>query len=75
MQIKIWDIPRHLLTKNITNPKKELLGHVRRVGLIEWHPTANNILFSSGYDYKVGLFSVELSSWDTLFGRAFWNLF
>ena len=24
-------------------------------GLVEWHPTAANILFSSGYDYKVGL--------------------
>uniref|UniRef100_A0A8C5TIV3 Coronin n=1 Tax=Malurus cyaneus samueli TaxID=2593467 RepID=A0A8C5TIV3_9PASS len=59
--IKIWDIPNQLLKRNITSPKKELLGHARRVGLIEWHPTANNILFSSGYDYKVGL-----CSWDTL---------
>ncbi|KAK2514099.1 coronin-2A isoform X2 [Columba livia] len=57
--IKIWDIPRHLLTKNITNPKKELLGHVRRVGLIEWHPTANNILFSSGYDYKIMIWNLD----------------
>ncbi|NXJ86780.1 COR2A protein, partial [Trogon melanurus] len=57
--VKIWDIPKHLLTKNITTPKKELLGHVRRVGLIEWHPTANNILFSSGYDYKVMIWNLD----------------
>ena len=31
------------------------MGHARRVGLVEWHPTDANILFSSGYDYKVGL--------------------
>lgn len=30
------------------------MGHTRRVGLVEWHPTASNILFSSGYDFKVG---------------------
>lgn len=29
-------------------------GTAERVGLVEWHPTTNNILFSAGYDYKVG---------------------
>ncbi|KAF1503138.1 Coronin-2A, partial [Megadyptes antipodes antipodes] len=57
--VKIWDIPKHLLTRNVTSPKKELLGHVRRVGLIEWHPTANNILFSSGYDYKIMIWNLD----------------
>uniref|UniRef100_A0A8C2STC1 Coronin n=1 Tax=Coturnix japonica TaxID=93934 RepID=A0A8C2STC1_COTJA len=57
--VKIWDIPKHLLTKNITTPKKELLGHARRVGLIEWHPTANNILFSSGHDYKIMIWNLD----------------
>ncbi|NWW49530.1 COR2A protein, partial [Pedionomus torquatus] len=57
--VKIWEIPKHLLTKNITSPKKELLGHVRRVGLIEWHPTANDILFSSGYDYKIMIWNLD----------------
>uniref|UniRef100_G1N9Z5 Coronin n=1 Tax=Meleagris gallopavo TaxID=9103 RepID=G1N9Z5_MELGA len=57
--VKIWDIPKHLLTKNITTPTKELLGHTRRVGLIEWHPTANNILFSSGHDYKIMIWNLD----------------
>ncbi|NXP72814.1 COR2A protein, partial [Ramphastos sulfuratus] len=57
--VKIWDIPKHLLTRNITTPKKELLGHVQRVGLIEWHPTANNILVSSGYDYKIMIWNLD----------------
>lgn len=30
-----------------------MIGHSRRVGLIEWHPTAENLLLSSAYDYKV----------------------
>ncbi|NXD73449.1 COR2A protein, partial [Eolophus roseicapillus] len=59
IQVKIWEIPKPLLTKTITSPKKELLGHVRRVGLIEWHPTANNILFSSGYDYKIMIWNLD----------------
>uniref|UniRef100_K7FFG8 Coronin n=1 Tax=Pelodiscus sinensis TaxID=13735 RepID=K7FFG8_PELSI len=57
--VKIWDIPKHLLTKNITSARKELLGHSRRVGLIEWHPTANNVLFSTGYDYKIMVWNLD----------------
>jgi hypothetical protein len=35
----------------------DLRGHQRRVGIVEWHPTAENILFSAGFDYMVrGLF-------------------
>lgn len=52
-QVKVWEIPLHGLVKNLTTPWKELQGHRRRVGLIEWHPTANNVLFSTGYDYQV----------------------
>lgn len=37
----------------MTEALLELYGHSRRVGLVEWHPTTNNILFSAGYDYKV----------------------
>ncbi|CAJ0963219.1 unnamed protein product [Ranitomeya imitator] len=52
--VKIWDIPKPFVTKNIIDARKELVGHARRVGLIEWHPTASNIIFSTAYDYKTG---------------------
>lgn len=55
LQIKIWNIPKQWLARNLTAYRKELVGHSRRVGLVEWHPTAANILFSAGYDYKVSL--------------------
>ncbi|XP_038625870.1 coronin-2A [Tachyglossus aculeatus] len=57
--IKIWDIPKQMLLKNITASRKELLGHSRRVGLLEWHPTAANILFSTGYDYKLMIWNLD----------------
>lgn len=41
------------MKRNMTEALLELHGHSRRVGLVEWHPTTNNILFSAGYDYKV----------------------
>uniref|UniRef100_A0A8C2SHH0 Coronin n=1 Tax=Capra hircus TaxID=9925 RepID=A0A8C2SHH0_CAPHI len=47
--IKIWGIPKQLLTKNLTAFRKEL-----------WHPTAANILFSSSYDYKVMVWNLNL---------------
>lgn len=37
----------------MTQPSKDLLAHGRRVALIEWHPTARDLLLSSAYDYKV----------------------
>ncbi|KAK1174917.1 coronin-2A-like isoform X1 [Acipenser oxyrinchus oxyrinchus] len=57
--VKIWDIPKHGMMKNITTAKKELQGHSRRVGLIEWHPTAGNVLFSAGYDYKIMVWNLD----------------
>ncbi|EPQ10429.1 Coronin-2A [Myotis brandtii] len=57
--IKIWAIPKQLLSRNFTAYRKELVGHARRVGLVEWHPTAANILFSAGYDYKVMVWNLD----------------
>ena len=61
--MKIWDIPLCGVQQNLTRARKTLAGHSRRVGLIEWHPTAENLLLSSAYDYKVrGLaFSFRIS--------------
>lgn len=52
-QVKIWDIPICGIQQNLTKARKTLIGHSRRVGIIEWHPTAENLLLSSAYDYKV----------------------
>ncbi|KAM6169334.1 coronin-2A [Rhynchocyon petersi] len=57
--IKIWDIPKQFMSRNLTVFMKELVGHARRVGLVEWHPTASDILFSSGYDYKVMVWNLD----------------
>ncbi|XP_068614183.1 coronin-2B-like [Brachionichthys hirsutus] len=57
--VKVWEIPPRGLQKNLTAAWKELQGHSRRVGLIEWHPTANNVLFSAGYDYQVMIWNLD----------------
>ncbi|XP_007904781.1 coronin-2B [Callorhinchus milii] len=57
--IKLWEIPKCGIIKNIVNSKLELQGHSRRVGLIEWHPTAKDILFSAGYDYRVMIWKLN----------------
>ncbi|KAI4875970.1 hypothetical protein NFI96_022103 [Prochilodus magdalenae] len=50
--IKVWEVPDSGLQENVVMARRELLGHGRRVGLIEWHPTARDILLSSAYDYR-----------------------
>ena len=37
----------------MTAPVVTLQGHQRRVGIVEWHPTADNVLLSAGFDYLV----------------------
>jgi WD40 repeat protein len=51
--VKVWEIPEGGLKETMTEPVVTLVGHQRRVGLVEWHPTAENILFSAGFDYMV----------------------
>uniref|UniRef100_A0A669B7P1 Coronin n=1 Tax=Oreochromis niloticus TaxID=8128 RepID=A0A669B7P1_ORENI len=58
--VKIWDIPICGVQQNLTKARKTLIGHSRRVGLIEWHPTAENLLLSAAYDYKVSANHITL---------------
>lgn len=46
--VKVWQIPEGGLTENLEEPIADLVAHQRRVGLVVWHPTAQNILLSGG---------------------------
>ncbi|KAL0155521.1 hypothetical protein M9458_049784, partial [Cirrhinus mrigala] len=50
--VRIWQIPDGGLRRNMTEALMVLIGHSRRAGLIEWHPTCSGILLSAGYDCK-----------------------
>lgn len=52
-QIKVWYIPEGGLKTNLTEWIADMHGHKRRVGYIEWHPTAENVIASVGFDYLV----------------------
>ena len=45
--------------KDITEPIKVLSGHKKKVGLIEFHPCAANVLASTSLDYSVKIWNVE----------------
>ena len=49
----MWELPEGGLKDNMDEPVVNLVGHQRRVGIVEWHPTAENLLFSAGFDYMV----------------------
>lgn len=51
--VKVWQIPEGGLTENLTEAVVTLVGHQRRVGIVEWHPTAEHVLFSAGFDYLI----------------------
>ena len=39
-----------------------LVGHRKKVGIIQWHPTANNVLASAGFDFDVIVWDVKIGS-------------
>jgi len=36
-----------------------LVGHRKKVGIIQWHPSAENVLASAGFDYDVIIWDVK----------------
>lgn len=66
-QVKLWKIPERGLHSNLTEWLVDLHGHQRKVGYLEWHPTAENILLSAGFDFKVSHLApvriIVASSW------------
>ena len=46
--VKIWQIPDGGLTAPLTESSVDLVAHQRRVGLVLWHPSAQNVLLSAG---------------------------
>lgn len=67
-RIGIWEIPEDYSLRNYIDddgnprdiyPKKFLSGHRKKVGHILFHPTANNILASSSFDFSVKIWNIE----------------
>ena len=47
------------MTKNITEPLVDMRGHGRKVTLLRFNPTANNVLASCSGDMTVKIWDVE----------------
>jgi len=68
-KICLWEIPEDYSfhkyldeadnIKDITEPVKVLSGHTRKVGHVEFHPCAENILASCSMDYTVKIWNLE----------------
>lgn len=60
--VKIWEVPNHGLSRTLTEPIMELVYHQRRVGLVMWHPSAQNVLLTAGSDNLVVVWNLDESS-------------
>ena len=68
-KICLWEIPEDYSfhkyldesdnIKDITEPIKVLSGHTRKVGHVEFHPCAENVLASCSMDYTVKIWNLE----------------
>jgi len=57
--VKVWGIPEHGLTENITEPLVDLHGHKRKATLCKFHPTAEHVLGSASADFTVKVWDIE----------------
>jgi len=58
--VKIWSIPdAGLGEKNMTEALQTLSGHKRKIGSVKFHPTASNVVATSGADYAVKVWDIE----------------
>ena len=70
--IKIWSIPEEWEPidangasrsgEDITESLVDLSGHAKKVNLLRFHPTANNVLLSSSSDTTVKLWDIECAT-------------
>lgn len=78
--VKVWEIPDGGLTKNLSECVADLVAHQRRVGVIQWHPSAHLILLSAGSDNKLFVWNVataeilaEVDTHQDMIYSAVWN--
>jgi coronin-1B/1C/6 len=59
--IKVTKIPesKEGLTEDITEPLVTLEGHAKKIGILQPHPVANNILMSTSYDNTIRVWDIE----------------
>lgn len=68
-KILLWDVPEDYSfhnyvdddgnAKDILEPTKVLAGHTKKVGHVEFHPCAENVLASCSLDYSVKIWNLE----------------
>lgn len=56
---KVSVLPEEGLTENISEAAVTLVGHDKKVALAHFHPTANNVLGTSSYDYTIKVWDIE----------------
>ncbi|XP_015275013.1 PREDICTED: coronin-1A [Gekko japonicus] len=61
--VMVWAVPEAGLVRSLNEPLVTLEGHSKRVGIVTWHPTAQNLLLSAGCDNVVTV-------WDVGVGQA-----
>lgn len=78
----VWSIPDGGFTSNVQvgDAAQTLKGHRRKVGTVNWHPTASNILATSSTDYSVKVWDIntgtavsDVSGHSDNIGAVAWN--
>lgn len=59
--VKVTVFPEEGLTGDITEAAATLEGHQKKASLVHFHPVANNIVASTGYDFALKIWDIQKS--------------
>ena len=59
MKYKDLHNTENINNKNVLSKFNDISLYRRRVTLLEWHPTAENILLSAGYDHRIIVWNIS----------------
>eukprot|EP01083_Nonionella_stella_P034517 94459_1 len=61
-KVNITQFPSEGLTENINKARVELKGHRKKISMVKFNTSANNIIASASYDRTVKVFNIENSA-------------
>lgn len=57
--IRIWDIPLTGLKESLEEPDITLTGHMDRISIIQFHPSASDVLATAAFDFTIKIWDIK----------------
>lgn len=57
--IRVWTVPETGLASQVNEPQLDFAAHGEKIQIVKWHPLANDILLTAGFDRKMKIWDLN----------------